>query len=301
MRVGVIADIHSNIYAFKACISRLEQAGCEEYIFLGDYVSDTPYTRETMDYLYEVMDTHKCTVLRGNREEYVIDQRRLIRSGADKGIWIKNSASGNLLYTYERLNDADIDFFESLPISAVYAPEGYPAITIAHGSPNNNRELLQHDGENTKAWLEKIDTDYLICGHTHITGTTSHKGKLYMNTGAAGISIGTPGLAPCMVLEGTSKAWTPEFLLVPYDNKKVCLDCFRMGLMDYAPWFINSNIQTLISGWDNVAQMVEIAKELMKAEEPDAEWPYMDEKYFKAAAERLGIPDYRDSDLTREI
>ena len=301
MRVGVIADIHSNIYAFKACMSRLESEGCEEYLFLGDYISDTPYARETMDYLYEVMNTHKCFVLRGNREEYIIAQRKLIESGGKKGVWIKNSASGNLLYTYERLTDKDIDFFESLPISMVYAPEGYPAITCCHGSWDNSRELLQHDGDNTKEWLEKIETDYMICAHTHIVGTTVHEGKLYMNPGAAGIAIGTPGLAPCMIIEGTKEGWTPQFLLAPYDNRRVALDCFRLGLMDYAPWFINSNIQTLLSGWDNVANMVDIAKANMLAEDENAEWPYMDEKYFKMAAEQLGIPDYRNSDLIKDV
>ena len=53
MKIGVISDIHSNIIAFRACTRYLEEAGCEEYLFLGDYVSDTPYTRETLDYLYK--------------------------------------------------------------------------------------------------------------------------------------------------------------------------------------------------------------------------------------------------------
>lgn len=96
------------------------------------------------------MNNHKCTLLRGNREEYIIGQRRLMINGEERGRWIKNSASGNLLYTYEKLGEFDLDFLESLPISFVYEPEGYPAITCCHGSPDNNRELLQHDGSNTK-------------------------------------------------------------------------------------------------------------------------------------------------------
>ena len=48
MKIGIISDIHSNIYAFKACTEYLEKQCCNEYIFLGDYISDTPYARETL-------------------------------------------------------------------------------------------------------------------------------------------------------------------------------------------------------------------------------------------------------------
>lgn len=269
--------------------------GCEEYLFLGDYISDTPYTRETMDYLYEIVNSHKCTLLRGNREEYIIGQRRLIRNGEDRGIWIKNSASGNLLFTYERLTDEDIDFFESLPISFVYKTEGYPAITCCHGSPDNSRELLQHDSDNLKEWILKIDTDYLIGAHTHVPGITAYRDRYYFNAGCVGIAICTPGLAQCMVLESEGEKWVPKHLLVPYDNRKVARDCIESGLMDYAPWFINSNIQILLSGWDNSFKMVDLAKENKQKETGVCEWPYIEEEYFEKAAQILGIPDYRNT------
>lgn len=297
MKVGVLSDIHSNIYAFKECMKYLEKENCDEYLFLGDYVSDTPYTRETMDYLYEIIKTHKCTLLRGNREEYVIEQRNLIRSGETRGVWFKNSASGNLLYTYEQLTDGDIDFFESLPISFIYEPNGYPAATCCHGSPDNTRELLQHNSDNLLEWMRKIDTDYLFCAHTHYPGETASEGKHYYNCGCIGIAIDTPGLAQCMIIESDGDEWKPQFLLIPYDNKKVVADCFRLGLIEYAPWFINSNIQILLTGEDNAARMVCRARDIRLAETGEYEWPYVEEEYFSRAAEELGIPDYRSSDL----
>ena len=97
MKIGVISDIHSNIVAFKECTKYMEQAGCEEYFFLGDYVSDTSYTRETLDYLYEFISCHKCYLLRGNREDYMLNQRKARLEGIITQTWIDNSASGNLL------------------------------------------------------------------------------------------------------------------------------------------------------------------------------------------------------------
>ena len=105
MKIGIISDIHSNIYAFKACTEYMEKHKCDEYFFLGDYISDTPYTRETMDYLYEFMENHTCYLLRGNREEYMLAQKEAREKNSTEQIWISNAASGNLLYTYGQDGD----------------------------------------------------------------------------------------------------------------------------------------------------------------------------------------------------
>lgn len=63
MRIGILSDIHSNLIAFKACFEYMEAASCDEYMFLGDYISDTPYTRETMDYLYDFSSKNKLSVI----------------------------------------------------------------------------------------------------------------------------------------------------------------------------------------------------------------------------------------------
>ena len=143
MKIGIISDIHSNIYAFKACTEYMEKHKCDEYFFLGDYISDTPYTRETMDYLYEFMENHTCHLLRGNREEYMLTQQEARKKKCTEQMWISNSASGNLLYTYGQLVDKDFDFFRNLPITFIYEKAGYPSITCCHGSLASSRELLQ--------------------------------------------------------------------------------------------------------------------------------------------------------------
>ena len=77
MKVGVIADIHSNQIAFRACVDYMVNAGCEEFLLLGDFISDTAGARQTMELLYELMEQFPCHVLRGNREEYMIEQRKI--------------------------------------------------------------------------------------------------------------------------------------------------------------------------------------------------------------------------------
>ena len=297
MKLGVISDIHSNILAFRACMSYLEKQNCDEYMFLGDYVTDTPYTEETMDYLYQILEKHTCHLLRGNREEYLLQQREIVKGRAQGPVWKNNSASGNLLYSLERLSDRDLDFFEGLPITFVYEKEGFPPITFCHGSPVNTRELMQIGGENTKKWLEQIPTDYLVAAHTHHPGGFEHQGKAYLNTGCCGIAIEDCGMAQCLILESAEREgdiwWKPEFVRVPYDTKQVVNDIYESGLFDRAPWFLSANIHIYLTGIDRCAELVALATKLQEEETGQAViWPYIEESFFAAAAERLEIPNY---------
>ena len=293
MKVGVIADVHSNQIAFRACVDYMINAGCEEFLLLGDFVSDTAGTRQTMELLYELMKQFPCHVLRGNREEYMIEQRRARKQKEEEKYWIANSASGNLLYTYEQLTERDLDFFESLPITFCYEKEGYPAITCCHGSPVNTRELLWLDSERTKEVLDEIDTGYLLAAHTHYPGISRHHGKTYMNTGSSGIAIGDPGYAHAIILESGQNEWKPEFLRIPYDINQVIQDIFSSGLYDMAPWFLNNNLHILLTGTDLTPDLVHLAAKLQKENAADAkEWPHIEEKYFAQAADSLKIPDY---------
>lgn len=299
MRIGVISDIHSNLIAFRACAEYLESLNCEEYLFLGDYISDTPYTRETLDFLYDFLACHSCWLLRGNREDYMLAQRQARRQGLEDQIWIRNSASGNLLFAYEQLTEKDLDFFQSLPITFRYEKEGYPAITCCHGSPVSSRELVQLYGDKGKEWLDRIDTKYLLCAHTHFPGELSRHGRHYYNPGCVGIAIGDYGHAQCMMLEDRrvdgERIWEPSFFKVPYDHYQVVRDIFASGLMEAAPWFMNSNIQTLLTGVDHAAEMVELAGKLSRQAGETAVWPLIRDEYFERAAGQLGIPDYRNA------
>lgn len=299
-QIGVISDIHSNYTAFKTAAEYMKSRGITEFFLLGDYVSDTTDTVETLKYMHELMENYKVTAIRGNREDYLLGQRRVIRGESDAPLWIYNSACGNLLYTYELLTDEDMDFFESLPISFRYECEGYSSITCCHGSPENSREHLSiHDGS-AKKWLDKVDTDYIVAGHTHIQGELETDGKHYFNTGSTGIAIDAPGLAQCLILHGYDEnepegpSWKAEFLNIPYDVDYVIDALYEKGLMEKGKWFVANNVYVLKTGNDYTVDFLQKAASLQEEEtgEP-VSWPFIEEKYFTEAAKIVGIPDYR--------
>ena len=65
-----MADIHSNVEAFRTCIAEAENRGVTEYIFLGDYLGDMANPQETLHELYRIKNKYPCTFIRGNKEEY---------------------------------------------------------------------------------------------------------------------------------------------------------------------------------------------------------------------------------------
>lgn len=293
MKIAIISDIHSNYRAFKACLDFFEKEEADYYLLLGDYVSDTPCPEKVMKQIYNLMQKHHVYMIRGNREEYFLEDR-----AQDKG-WKKGSATGNLLYTKERLTAADLEFFAKLPISDTLCLEGYPSITFCHGSPASDRELIYMGTEASDRWLEKLDTDYLIAGHTHQRCVYSHNGRTYINTGSCGIPIHNARMAECVMLTGVCRDgkndWKIDMLSIPYDTEALVEEMFTSGLYDYGHWFINTNIQTLTTGIDKASDMVAEARRIMESEGSASEGAFPSEEHYTQAARILNIPDYANN------
>lgn len=77
-----------------------------------------------MEILYELMEQFPCHVLRGNREEYMTEQRKVREQEEEEKYWIANSASGNLLCTYEQLTPKDLDFLKIFLLRSVMKRKG---------------------------------------------------------------------------------------------------------------------------------------------------------------------------------
>lgn len=284
-KVAVLADIHNNHVAFETCISYALQQGIHNFILLGDYVSDCPYPQKTMHRIYELMENYDCKIIRGNREEYVLDYHE-----SETKNWKPGSASGSLLYNYQNLTERDIAFFQELPNHARVEYEGCPALTICHGSPENSRELLHEGAECTKRILRQLDTDYLVCGHTHIQSVWEYEGKQIINPGALGMPKGYGGRTQFAIMTGSANGWSTELIQLPYDVEREIAGYETSGLREMAPSWVRMAVETLRTGIDRSAEVV---KHVGKLCEGESEWPdYPEEAWRQAIREILGdIPE----------
>lgn len=282
MKLAVIGDIHSNHIALEACISHALERNVDEFLFIGDYISDCPYPQKTMKIIYDMIKKYPCSFIRGNREDYMLNHRKNPRER-----WTYCSASGNLLYTYENLNEEDFDFFEKMDIQGIYERKGYPSFRYCHGSLTSSNELLIPENKNLKKIMADIDTDLLISGHTHIQGSIMFGNKKLLHPGSVGIPWYHNGKTQYMILHGTNKGWEEEFFQLSYNVDAVVKEFETSGIMTKAFYWSELNIHDLKTGDDYTSTCLKLAMELCREEEGDVEWPDIPEKYWKMAFHRF--------------
>lgn len=69
----VIGDIHNAYRALKQALERANITPDDELIFLGDYLDGWSEARETMELVFDLQKTNKCTFVKGNHDEWVLD------------------------------------------------------------------------------------------------------------------------------------------------------------------------------------------------------------------------------------
>ena len=251
MRIAVMADIHSNSIAFRACLQEAERRGCTEYLFLGDYLGDLAKPQITMRMLEEIRNRYPCTFIRGNKEDYWIRHRMHPEEIWESG----HTATGMLRYVMDSLTDTEIDWFEGMPISQVIRKDGYPPFVICHGSPFHTRESLRPDYD-TDELMTKMPTDLVICGHFHIQVRYEKKGVCVINPGSVGVPLRSGGLAQFMTLEAKNGAWDVQFVSVPYDMEAAIGSMDQEKLYEKAPGWYRMTKLVLTTGLVSHADVV---------------------------------------------
>ncbi len=276
LTVAALGDIHSNAIAFGLCLNAIEEAGARVILFMGDYVSDCACPQDTMALIRRCMARYDCRFVRGNREQYLLDCR------AGKGSWQEGTGGGSVLYTYRRLTQDDLDFFEAMPAARRESFEGLPAILCCHGTPEDLRGWMETRPEEAQAYLDAADAGLLLCAHTHRPGVYPLARGVMVNTGSVGVPT-EPGLVQFALLHGENGAWRPELKSIPYDVEPV-IDAFRRdGFMDEAGLWPVMMMKQLREGGEQALPFVARAHALWRGEGP------VPEDVWRQAARDVGI------------
>lgn len=284
MKLAVIADIHSNHYALETCIKHALNKNVDEFLFLGDYISDCPYPQKTMRIIYEMKKNYQCHFIRGNREDYMLNHKK-----NPKERWIYCSASGSLLYTYENLIEEDFMFYQNIDIQGIYEKDDYPAFRYCHGSITSSKELLIPENENLPSIMNSLDVNLLVSGHTHIQSSEIYGKKKIIHPGSVGIPWYHGGKSQYMILHGTKNGWEEEFFQLEYDVNAVKKEFETSGLNGKSFYWAKLNQHALSTGDDFTTPCLMLAMKMCEEGEGSVNWPDIPEKYWKAAAETFGI------------
>jgi len=279
MRVAVISDVHGNYKALEAFLSYIKGCSVDAIIGLGDYVTDSPYPQRTLSMIYEMEKKYPCYLIRGNREEYLLDNRR-----QDQG-WHVCSPNGALHYTYRHVSQEDLDWMESMPSERVLRLGDCPALTICHGAPGMIRGNLTFDRPLREQTMERLQTRYLLGGHSHHQELDRLYGKTYLNPGSLGMPVDEQGRhAQFALMEGSSRGWEIELLTIDYDVEGFLRDFRESGIEEYGLYLTKAVEKTLVTGhnyfYDSVCEVCRISHKAL---------PDTGEEVWQQVAERMGL------------
>ena len=173
MRVGIIADPHSNLAAFQAVLKHMPKV--DDIVCAGDLVGYGAEPNEVID-LAKKKDIR--TVL-GNHDYGAISRDV---SGFNP------FAARAVLWTADNLSEENARYLRGLR-EELMLTYGGRRIYVVHGSPRDplfeyvfpdlpNRELLE--------LMRKVNADVIVLGHTHVPMQRVIQGKLILNPGGVG-------------------------------------------------------------------------------------------------------------------
>lgn len=277
VKFALISDIHGNYKAFEAFLEYIKSHPVSGIISLGDYVTDGPYPERTMELLYGMKEKYNCYMLRGNREDY------LLNNVGNKEGWKPSSANGALLYTLQHMTETDLAFFADLPAEREVKTEGCPALYICHGTPGRVRGNVHEEEGLKENAMKELPYSYLLGGHSHHQEIDRIYGKTYINPGSLGFAVdGVGRRAQFAMLTGSEYGWEAELLSVSYDVEEY-LKAFSESGVDKMGMTLNKAIRkSLVTGVNYFYKSIlAMEKEAGKAgvssmtELPEAVWERM--------------------------
>ena len=197
MRYGVIADVHGNVHALSAVLSRL--ADVDGWICAGDLVGYGPRPNECVERVAALQPV----IVAGNHDLMAVDRL----PSDDLGPLPRRTME----WTRSGLSPDARSFLERLP-RKVTTDEG---VVIAHGSLDDPSEYVR-DCDAARAQLERVpEARALVLGHTHHPLECDGR---FFNPGSVGQSRERRPVARAMILTVGDEV-SAEFVEVEYDVK----------------------------------------------------------------------------------
>lgn len=213
MKLAIISDIHSNIYALMRVLEDIDDQKVDNTICLGDLVGYGPHPNETI----ALIKRKNIISLKGNYDASVVD-------GSFTYIRETSINSFSLPWTVGELRASNKFYLDNLPTS-ITLEFNSKKIKFVHGSPNAINEYLLEDDEKTKDVMKTLSEDVLVCAHTHLQSVKNFEDKLFVNCGSVGKpKHGNPNATYCVLEINDNGKVTAQIREVEYEYKRIVKD-----------------------------------------------------------------------------
>lgn len=216
-KLAILSDIHGNLPALEAVMADLKNFNVDQVIVPGDVINFGPFSRQTAEIVIE----KNWPVIRGNNEYFLIDYKTP-RAPAE---WNDPLQFAPIAWL-SRQFDADAKLktqIASWPDSLNLRFSDAPPIHVFHGSPSDPWDSIYWTltDEEIEKLLSTVDTDFVICGHTHLPMDRQTGKWRIFNPGSVGVPLDGLFSASYLILEGDEQGWKPTFRRVPFDYEAI--------------------------------------------------------------------------------
>jgi putative phosphoesterase len=225
-RVAVITDIHANLPALAATLSRIDELGVDDVYCGGDLVGYGPHPNEVCS----LIEQRGIPTIYGNYD-YAIGRDLEDCGCAYVDRHDREIGQLSVDWTLAHTDASSKAFMRDLPFDLRFGLGG-KQVRLVHGSPRKVNEYLFED--KPARTFERIaalaDCDVLVFGHTHKPWLREHGGVLFVNCGSVGKPKDGDPRASFAVLAASVAGIDVSIERVAYDVETVAAEMRSAGL-----------------------------------------------------------------------
>ena len=211
MKIGIISDIHANIYALRCVLKRLRDV--DLILCAGDITGYYPFVNE----VFQELEDNNVIFIKGNHDAYLCGDEI-------KDLNLIEPTSFD--YTKKHITNENLGRLKKAPMQLEMVADG-SKIFMFHGSPWDKLEGYVYPDHPYFEKFGEVDADVIILGHTHYPLIKQVAEKLIINPGSCGQPRDYDTRASFAMLDTLTKKARIE--RIGYDIEKVCEEVKKLG------------------------------------------------------------------------
>lgn len=202
MKIAILSDIHSNIFALEATWVDLDSEGVDFILVAGDIVGYYYWPKEVVSIL---QGDDRVICIQGNHEAIL---RECISDTARAQYFKKKYGSGYEI-CINKLSDSQINWLNDLPLERKVNLGGLD-FYMSHGGLHSIDEYIYPTASNENLLSHYSDSAFTIFGHTHYPMIHQHNTKYLINPGSVGQPRDISGMASYLIINTESMVLQPR-------------------------------------------------------------------------------------------
>jgi predicted phosphodiesterase len=181
VRIGLISDVHGNLFALEAVLAELAREKLDDLICLGDVAALGPEPGGVLARLR----ARQCQVVMGNTDAWLLTPPTTVADEIDRVL---------IPWCIAQLSDSDLEHIRSFPSMIERPLDAERPLLCFHGSPRSYDDVIisTTPDDALDAMLGGIQASILAGGHTHLQMMRRHGDAHLINVG----SVGLPAVGP---------------------------------------------------------------------------------------------------------